>query len=180
MSGSQWTSIVSRPHATGTPMSLTTSRKVPRWSHGADSMVMSPPVTAAATTNVPASIRSAMTRCSAPAQPTLAFDDDRVGRRALDLGAHLLQQQDQVVDLRLARGGLDDRPALGQRRGEDGVLGAHHGHLRKADLRATQPAGRAREVVAVAVLDVRAHGAHRIDVQVDRAANDPVAARVAR
>ena len=49
----------------------------------------------------------------------------------------------------------------------------------KVDLGAAQPAGRAREVVAVAVLDVRAHRAHRVDVQVDRAATDPVAARVA-
>ena len=113
------------------------------------------------------------------AQAALALDDDRVRRRALDLGTHLLEHQDQVVDLWLPGGGLDDCPALGQRGGQDRVLGAHHGHLREADVRAAQPAGRAREVVAVAVLDVGAHGAHRVDVQVDRAAADPVAARVA-
>ena len=39
--------------------------------------------------------------------------------------------------------------------------------------------GRGREVVAVAVLDRGAEGAHRVDVQVDRPAADPVAARVA-
>ena len=47
------------------------------------------------------------------------------------------------------------------------------------DLGAAQPAGSAREVVAVAVVDVRAHRAHRVHVQVDRPAADPVAARVA-
>ena len=45
--------------------------------------------------------------------------------------------------------------------------------------RAAQPARRAREVVAVAVLDVGAQGAHRVDVQVDRPPSDPVAAGVA-
>ena len=39
--------------------------------------------------------------------------------------------------------------------------------------------GERGEVVAVAVLDVGAQGAHRIDVQVDRPTADPVAARVA-
>ena len=113
------------------------------------------------------------------AQAALAFNDDRFRIGPLDLRAHLLEHQDQVVDLRLARGGTDDGAAFGQRRGEDGVLRAHHGHLGKCDLAAAQPAGSAREVVAVAVLDVRAHRAHRVHVQVDRAATDPVAARVA-
>ena len=49
----------------------------------------------------------------------------------------------------------------------------------KRDLGAAQPAGRRREVVAVAVLDRGAERAHRVDVQVDRPAADPVAARVA-
>ena len=39
--------------------------------------------------------------------------------------------------------------------------------------------GRAREVVAVAVLDVGAQGAHRVDVEVDRPPADPIAAGVA-
>ena len=44
---------------------------------------------------------------------------------------------------------------------------------------AAQPAGRRREVVAVAVLDRGAQRAHRLDVEVDRPPADPVAARVA-
>ena len=62
------------------------------------------------------------------AQAALALDLDRVGRGPLDLGAHLLQERDQVVDLGLLGGGPDDRVALGQRRGEHRVLGAHDGH----------------------------------------------------
>ena len=113
------------------------------------------------------------------AQPSLALDLDRVGRGPLDLGAHLLQQRDQVVDLGFPGGRPDDRVALGQGRGEHRVLGAHDGHLREGDLGAAQPARRCDEVVAVAVLDVRAQGAHRVDVEVDRPAADAVAARVA-
>ena len=89
------------------------------------------------------------------------------------------RKHDQVVDLRLLGGRADGRVAVGQRRRQDGVLGAHHGHLREVDLGAAQPAGRAREVVAVAVVDVGAQGAHRVDVQVDRPAADAVAAGVA-
>ena len=48
-----------------------------------------PPVTAAATTNVPASIRSGMTAVVGAAQAPLAVDLDRVRVGPLDLGAHL-------------------------------------------------------------------------------------------
>ena len=49
----------------------------------------------------------------------------------------------------------------------------------KRDLGAAQPARRLGEVVAVAVVDLGAQRAHRVDVQVDRPPADPVAARVA-
>ena len=49
----------------------------------------------------------------------------------------------------------------------------------KRDLAAAQAAGRRGEVVAVAVLDLGAQRAHRVDVEVDRPPADPVAARVA-
>ncbi len=69
--------------------------------------------------------------------------------------------------------------ALGEGRRQHRVLGAHHRHEREADLGAAQPAGRGREVVAVAVLDRGAERAHRLDVEVHRPAPDPVAAGVA-
>ena len=123
-------------------------------SHGAPSSVTWPPVTAAATMNVPASIRSGDDAVLGAAQALAALDLDRVRVRPLDLGAHLLEERDEVVDLGLLGGRADDRVAVGERRGEHRVLGAHHRHEREADLGATQPAGRRREVVAVAVLDL--------------------------
>ena len=69
--------------------------------------------------------------------------------------------------------------AVGEGGGEHRVLGAHHGHLGEGDLAAAEPARRLGVVVAVAVVDLRAQGPHRVDVQVDRPPADPVAARVA-
>ena len=86
---------------------------------------------------------------------------------------------DQVVHLRLAGRRPDHRVAVGQGRGEHRVLGAHDGHVGERDLAAAQPARRLREVVAVAVLDLRAERPHRVDVEVDGPPADPVAARVA-
>ena len=89
------------------------------------------------------------------AQPFLALDLDGVGIGPLDVGAHLLEAGDEVVDLGLLGGGAQDGVAVGQGRREHRVLGAHDRHEREADLGAAQPPGRGREVVAVAVLDLR-------------------------
>ena len=70
------------------------------------------------------------------AQTPLALDFDRVGERPGDLGAHLLEEGDQVVDLRLLCGRSDRGVTVGQRRGEHRVLGPHHRYEREADLRA--------------------------------------------
>ena len=75
------------------------------------------------------------------AEATLAVDLDRVRVGPLDLGAHLLEEGDQVVDLGLLGGGPDHRVAVGERRGEHRVLGAHDRHEREADLRPAEPAG---------------------------------------
>ena len=69
------------------------------------------------------------------AEPLLALDLDRVGVGPLDLGAHLLEERDEVVDLRLLGRRPDHRVALGERRREHRVLGAHDRHEREADLR---------------------------------------------
>ena len=68
------------------------------------------------------------------AQPALAVDLDRVREGALDLGAHLLQERDEVVDLGLLGGGPDDGVAVGEGRREHRVLGAHDRHEGEADL----------------------------------------------
>jgi hypothetical protein len=108
-----------------------------------------------------------------------ADDLDRVGIGPLDLGAHLLEEDDQVVDLGLPGGRPDDRVALGERRREHRVLGAHDRHEREPDLGAAEAARRGREVVAVAVGDVGAERAHCLDVKIHRPPPDPVAAGVA-
>ena len=59
------------------------------------------------------------------------------------------------------------------------VLRAHDRDVRELDRAAAQTAGRLREVVAVAVVDRRPQGAHRVDVEVHRPAADAVAAGVA-
>ena len=112
-------------------------------------------------------------------QPLAALDLDRVRVGPLDLRSHLLEEAEQVVDLRLLGRRANDRVAVGERGGEHCVLGAHDGHDREAQLCAAEPARRTGEVVAVAVLDLRAEGAHRVDVQVHRAPPDAVAPRVA-
>ena len=112
-------------------------------------------------------------------QALAALDLDGVRIGPLDLGAHLLEEGDQVVDLGLLRRRADGRVALGEGRREHRVLGAHDRHEREADLATAQPARRGREVVAIPVVDRRAQRAHRLDVEVDRAPADPVTARVA-
>ena len=90
------------------------------------------------------------------AAPTLDLDD--VGRGALDLGAHLLQEVDEVVDLGLAGSRPDGGVAVGQGGREHGVLGAHHGDMREDHVATAQATGGLREVVAVAVVDASRPG----------------------
>ena len=173
------TSMRSPSRLTSTPTSLEDVEERAEVLAGAPRSVTSPPVTAAATTNVPASMRSAMTRCSAPRRrrrPSTSIVSGAVRSTSAPIS---WRKRDEVVDLRLLGGRPDGRVAVGQRRREDRVLGAHHGHVREVDVGAAQPAGRPGEVVAVAVLDVGAQGAHRVDVQVDRPPADAVAAGVA-
>ena len=79
-------------------------------------------------------------------QATPALDLDDVGRRPLDLRAHLLEERDEVVHLRLLGGRPDGGVAVRERRGEERVLGAHHGHARERRPRAprSRPGERAK------------------------------------
>ena len=108
--------------------------------------VTSPPVTAAATTNVPASMRSGDDPVLRAPEAPAALHLDGVGGRPLDLGAHLLQERDEVVHLGLLGGRPDGRVAVGERRREERVLGAHHGHVRERRRRAprSRPGERAK------------------------------------
>ena len=62
-----------------------------------------------------------------PVQALDALDDDLVGAGALDLRAHRDQEIGQVDDLGLARGVLEHRLAVGQRRRHHQVLRAGDG-----------------------------------------------------
>ena len=111
-----------------------------------------------------------ITLWSAPRRRRVPWTSIVSGAVRCDVGAHLAQEGDQVVDLRLLGGRADDRVAVGEGGGEHRVLGAHDGDLREGDLAAAEPARRLGVVVAVAVLDLGAQGPHRVHVQVDRAA----------
>jgi hypothetical protein len=113
------------------------------------------------------------------AETAFAVDLDRVRVGPLDLGAHLVEEQDQVIDLGFAGGGPDHGVTVGKGGGENRVLGAHDRDEREPDLGAAQPARRGREVVAVPVFDRRSKRAHRFDMEVDGSAADPIAAGVA-
>ena len=67
-----------------------------------------------------------MTRWRAPRQRVDAVDGDRRGAGAGDLGAHGVEAVGEIDDLRLARGVLEHRLALGERR-------RHHQHMGRAD-----------------------------------------------
>ena len=61
-------------------------------------------MTAAATTNVPASMRSGTTRWVGAAQPLAALDLDRVGAVRSTSAPMVAQEGDEVVDLGLLGG----------------------------------------------------------------------------
>ena len=104
-----------------------------------------------------------------------AVDGDQVGADALDVGAHLHEHAREVLHVGLAGGVADDGRAGRQRGGHQRVLGRHHRGLVHEDVGRAQPARRAQHDLAVAV-GVGAHRAERVEVRVQAAAADHVAA----
>ena len=95
----------------------------------------SPPEAAGTEVGAGPSMRSGMMRCRAIEAPDAADADD-VGTGAGNLRAHRHQAVGQVDDLRLTRGVLDDRFAVGQHGGHHQVLGAGDGdHVGRTDAR---------------------------------------------
>ncbi len=111
----------------------------------------SPPVIAAATRSVPASIRSGMTECSTP----VSRDTPSIVMMSVPAPWIRAPMRDQrpgeILDLRLAGGVLQHRRPLGEHRGHQHVLGAGDGDLVEAHRRAPEPRGAGLDV---AVLDV--------------------------
>ncbi len=96
---------------------------------------------------------------------------------ALDRRAHLVEHAREVLHVRLGGGVADHGRALGQRGGHQRVLGAHHGRLVHEEVgRAQAAVGRAHADLAV-VLDLGAERAEGVEVRIEAAAADHVAAR---
>ena len=104
-----------------------------------------------------------------------ARDVQHVGPDAADVGAHLDQHAGEVDDVRLAGGVADERLAGRQRRGQQRVLGAHHRRLVHEHLAGAQAAGQ-HEARGVVALDDGAERLERVEVRVQPAAADHVAA----
>ena len=94
-----------------------------------------------------------------------------------DVRTHADEASREVVHVRLARGVADHRDPLGEHRRHHQVLGAGDRRHVERDARAVQ-AARAREVRAVALLDLGAHQAQPLEVLLDAAHADVVAARL--
>ena len=104
-----------------------------------------------------------------------AADAQEVGAEALDLGAERDEKATQILDVRLAGGVADDRLALGQHRRHDHVLGSHHARLVEEELATAQLVDLHR--VVPLGLDLNAEIGEGLDVRVEPAATDHVAAR---
>ena len=122
---------------------------------------------------------SGETACSQPPQRAHAVHVHDVRADALDRRAHLVEHAREVLHVRLGGGVADHGRAGRQRGGHQRVLGAHHGRLVHEEVGRAQPAvGRAHADVAV-VLDLGAERAEGVEVRVEAAAADDVAARAA-
>ncbi len=110
------------------------------------------------------------------AELVAAVDDHHVGADPVDGGAHPRQQMGEVLDVRLAGRVGDDRPPRRQRRGEQRVLGPHHRRLVHEDLAGLQ-AARRLQLDHSAAGDRGAEVAERVEVRIEPAAADRVAAR---
>ena len=104
-----------------------------------------------------------------------AVDGQQVRADPLDVGAHLHEHAREILDVRLAGGVADHGRARRQRGRHQRVLGGHHRGLVHEHVGRAQPARRGQHDVAVAV-DVGAHRAEGVEVRIQAAATDHVAA----
>ena len=108
-----------------------------------------------------------------------ALDSDGAIRVHGDDRAHLLQDVDQVKDLRLDSRALQGRDALVAHGGQQGLLGRADGREGQLDDRAVQARGGSLDVHAVGLLiNDCAELAQRIEVEVDGATADRASAQL--
>src|SRR6476659_5579634 len=142
------TSMVSAPQPIPTPTRSAAEMNAARWSHEAPSSVICPPVTAAAVMNVPASMRSGMTRCSAPRRrlrPSISMVSGKVRSTAAPIawrnairsstsGSWAAGRMTLVPSAGVAaRVADDDPPEACQQRPEEHEAGAHPGSRLERD-----------------------------------------------
>jgi len=113
-------------------------------------------------------------RVAAAEEALHAGDVQHVRTDAVDLGAERDEEPAQVLHMRLGRGVRDHGLARSERRRHDCVLGGHHRGFVQMDVRASQPA---RQLVPLAELERRTQLGERMDVRVEPAPADDVAAR---
>src|SRR5690606_34931450 len=85
-----------------------------------------------------------------------AFNGDGAVCVDRDDGAHLLQQVDEVLDLRLHRGVVEGGDALGHDCGEQQLFGGAHGRVVQRVLDPMQPVGRFEVQAVSGLFDGRA------------------------
>ncbi len=110
-----------------------------------------------------------------PVQLLDALDADPRRARALDLGAHGVEQIRQIQHLGLAGAVFQDGFALGQGGGHQDVFGAGDGDLLEDNLRAVQPVGSGFHV-SVFLLDLGAERFQALEVEIDRTSPNGAAA----
>jgi hypothetical protein len=112
----------------------------------------------------------------ASAQRVDAVDAKDVRLDPFDVRAERDEEAAQVLHVRLAGRVADHGLARCEHGGHDGVLRRHDARLVEEDVVAAQPVGRAH-LEAAAELDFRAELSERVDVRIEAAAADDVAAR---
>ena len=110
------------------------------------------------------------------AELVAALHGHHVRADAVDLRAHLHQEAGEILDVRLGRGVLKSRRPRCERGRHQGVLGPHHGRLVHEDGAGLEPAGRGGDIDHPRARDLGAHVDEGVEVRVEAAAPDEVAA----
>ena len=105
-----------------------------------------------------------------------APDHDLVAADPADVGAHGVEAEGEIGDLRLSCGVADDRLAVRERRRHHQVLGRAHRGKGQPDLRPAQAPPCVRPDIAVFENDLSAEAGKPVDVQVHGAGADGAAA----
>ena len=159
------------------PSRRKTSRIMRRSSGTQPWMRSSPPVTPASAMKEAISMWSGETAVLTAAELGDAVDVHDVRADPLDRRAHAVEHAREVLHVRLGGRVADDGRAGRERRGHERVLGAHHRRLVHEEVARHEAAVRGVELDVAAAADDGAERAEGVEVGVEPAAADHVAAR---